>query len=191
MINLKQTLQVMLLVVAGIGTAGLGASTFVAMSADELIEQSAAIVQGRVIRTNARWNDQGNMVVTDATVVVTDPIVGDPGAELIVQLPGGQVGDFLVEAHGFPQLSRGQEVILFLSQDPTTGTSRIVGHSQGHFEVVERLDGVTLAVPQMEDGVSFLTPSGQPLPPPASAELGVFKNSVRAQAARAGKPVRQ
>lgn len=172
-----------------IGAIPVSASTFVAMTEEELIRASDAVVQGRVIQLESRWDDQGRIIVTDATVQVSEYIIGDAPSQMVVQIPGGQVADFRVEAHGFPQLAKGQEVILFVRVDTSSQVSRIVGHQQGHFEVVKRLDGVTLAVPQVEDGVSFLTPSGRPLSPPASTELNIFKGRIRAEAVRIGKPV--
>ena len=63
------------------------------------------------------------------------------------------------------------EVILFLSADDSAQFSQIVGHQQGHVEVVTRQDGVILAVSRVDEGASLLAPSGQPLPAMPSTEL--------------------
>ena len=177
------------LIVAGVVPAS--ASTFVAMTAEELIQEADAVVQGRVIRLESKWDAEGRIIVTEATVQVSDTIVGNAPAQIVVQTPGGKVADYRVEALGFPQLAEGEEVVLFVKTDQSIQMSRIVGHQQGHFEVVTRLDGVTLAVPRIEDGVSFLTPSGRFIPAPPSTELNTFKGRVRAEAARIGKPVQK
>lgn len=172
---------------AGINSAS--ASMFVAMTAEQLIGEADAVVQGRVIRLESKWDESGRIIVTEATVEVTDTIVGAAPREIVVRTPGGKVADFRVEAIGFPQLYMGEEVILFVKADQALTFSRIVGHQQGHFEVVTRKDGVTLAVPRMEDDAAFLLPSGKPMPQPRSSELGEFKGRLRAEAARLGKRV--
>jgi hypothetical protein len=163
------------------------ASLFLAMTPEELIEQSDAVVQGRVIHQQSRWDEQGRLIVTEATVRVDEFIVGKGPPVLKVRTFGGEVDGFHVEAVGFPRFNDGEEVILFLKRDEEIQASRIVGYQQGHFEVVERLDGVVLAVPRVEDGAGFFTPSGQFVPAPPSTELGTFKQRVRAEAARLGR----
>jgi hypothetical protein len=181
--------QIGLLVVIVGGIAPVGASTFIAMTMEELIQEADAVVQGRVIRLESKWDQQGRIIVTEATVQVSETIVGVAPSEIVVQMPGGKVADYRVNALGFPQLANGEEVILFIKEDQNTQVSHIVGHQLGHFEVVTRLDGVTLAVPRIEDGASFLLPSGRPLPVTRSTELEEFKGRVRAEAVRIGKPV--
>ena len=163
------------------------ASLFIAITAGELIEQSDAVVQGRVIHQESRWDEQGQLIVTDTTVRISEIIVGQAPTLVTVRTPGGTVGSFRVDAPGFPRLNGGEEVILFLKDDEEIQASRIVGHQQGHFEVVERLDGVVMAVPRIEDGAGFYTPSGQFVPAPPSTELSSFKGRVRAEAARLGR----
>jgi len=174
-----------------IGSLTAHASTFVAMTAEELIQQSDAVVQGKVLRLDSKWDAHGRIIVTEATIQVSESIVGNAPAQIIVRTPGGKVNDYRVEALGFPQFNKGEEVVLFIKDDQSLQVNRIVGHQQGHFEVVKRLDGVTLAVPRIEDGVSFLTPSGRSVPAPRSTELDTFKGRVRAAAARLGKPVQK
>jgi hypothetical protein len=189
--NSRITFKLGLLVMLVVGSALAQAATFVAMTDEELIQQSDAVVQGQVIRLESKWDPQGRIIVTEATIQVSETIAGVAPSQIVVQTPGGKVNDYRVEALGFPSLNNGEEVILFIKDDQSLQVSRIVGHQQGHFEVVKRLDGVTLAVPRIEDGASFLTPSGKAIPAPRSTELAAFKGRVRAEAARVGKPVKQ
>lgn len=168
-----------------LGSVAAHASTFVALTADQLITESDSIVQGRVIGVESRWDDAGRIVISEARILVSESLVGKAPSIVTVTTPGGEVGDLKVEAAGFPQFTKGQEVILFLKG--AGEQQRIVGHQQGHIEVVTRLDGVTLAVPQLEDGVNLLTPSGQVVPAPQSIELKAFKANLKARAARLGK----
>lgn len=188
---LKSTVLIQLILMAGIlgVITPLGASTFVAMTPEELIRESDVVIQGTVIHLESSWDEEGRIIVTDATIQVSDAIVGEAPSLIVVRTPGGTVAGYQVEAQGFPELSLDEEVILFIKNDESIRANRIVGHQQGHFEVVERLDGVRLAVPRIEDEVSFFTPSGRVLPRPPSSELDAFRSRLRAEAVRIGRPV--
>ena len=146
------------------------ASTFVALPEDELVGGAEAIVQGKVVNQSSFWSESGRIIVTEATVRV-------------------RVGDFRVEAPGFPSFNPGERVILFLSR-AEDGTRRVHGYQQGHFEVVVRRDGVRLAVPRIEEGTRLVTRDGRVLPEPRSLPLNEFKRSVRRIAAETGGPRR-
>ncbi len=162
-------------------------STFIAMSQADLVRQADAVVQGEVIGLQSSWTPSGRIIVTDATIAVDEVLVGNTSSTLTVRTFGGKVGDYTVEAHGFPTFQMGERVILFVYLDPDDGTLRVLGYQQGHFRVVTRLDGVTLAVPMVEDGARFFTPGGTLTPEPQSVEIGSFKSAVRAAARRVGR----
>lgn len=184
----KRALVLAVLAALLLGTAAF-ASTFVAYDSRAMVDNSERVVQGRVIGVESFWNEDGRLIVTEATVRVSDTIVGTSTALVTVRVPGGTVNDLRVEAAGFPSFAAGQDVILFLSSSDRGNFQRVVGHQQGHFEVVERNDGVSLAVPQIDEGARLLTRSGARLPTPRSTELSEFKNRVRGLAERAGRIV--
>lgn len=154
------------------------ASTFLAMSDVELVTQADAVVQGRIISQRSSWDAAGGVIVTESAVRVQQVLVGRAPDVVTVRTAGGQVGDLAVDAVGFPKFNDRERVLLFLS-DNGDGTSRVLGYQQGHFEVVERLDGVKMAVPRTEDGASFLSRSGQLKPERPSMLLRDFKRGVR------------
>ena len=158
--------------------APVTASTFLAMSPQELVEGSDAIIQGRVLAQRSFWGADGRIVLTEVTVKVRDVIVGQAPEIVKVQVPGGTVGDFAVHATGFPSFDAREKVILFLSFDDA-GAARVLGHQLGHWEVVKRLDGVKMAVPRTEDGATFFTRSGRMMPEPQSVPLTDFKRGLR------------
>lgn len=162
----------------GLFALPLAASTFVAITSDELISESDAVIQGEVVSARSHWNGNGRVIVTDATVRVDEVLVGNSPAVVQVRTFGGQINDFVVDAHGFPSLRIGEQVILFLYEDPADRTTRIRGYQQGHYRVVTRLDGVTLAVPQVDESAQLLRPNGTPVPIPTSVEIGAFKTRL-------------
>jgi hypothetical protein len=154
------------------------ASTFLAMSDVELVTEAAAVVQGKVIKQRSLWDETGRVIVTETVVRVQSVLAGQAPRLVTVRTAGGQVGDFAVEAIGFPKFKDRENVLLFLS-DNGDSTSRVLGYQQGHFEVVKRLDGVKMAVPRTEDGASFLDRSGRLQPERSSMRLRDFKRGVR------------
>lgn len=168
------------------------ASTFLAMSQEEMVAGSEAVVQGKVTALESFWSDSGRVILTEATVEVEEVLAGDAPPVVTVRTFGGQVGDVVIEAHGFPRFQPDERVVLFLNRDDGDDSLRVLGYQLGHYRVVKRLDGVTLAVPQVDEDVPFLTPSGKPVPAPASLRFNDFKAGIRATAEslRGGAPQR-
>jgi len=159
----------------------VGASTFLAMTDAELVRGADAIVQGKVVSQESDWDATGRVIVTEATVRVQTVLAGRADSLVTVRNFGGTVGDLSVDAIGFPRFREGERVVLFLIENPD-GTSRVLGYQQGHFEVVERLDGVKVVVPRTEDGGTYLTRDGRLIQERGSVPLRDFKRGVRRMA---------
>ena len=171
----------------GLCAIPLAASTFVAMTEDELISQSDMVIQGEVINMQSHWSQSGRIIVSDVTIRVDEVLVGDSPRVVKVRTIGGQVNDFIVETHGFPAFESGEQVILYLYEEPADRSLRVLGYQQGYFRVVTRLDGVTLAVPQVDEDARLLRPDGSPVPTPRSVEIGAFKTRLLDAAKRLGR----
>lgn len=180
-----------LLIVALLVAAPVSASTFVAMSEDELVSGADAVVLGRVIDRASAWTDSGRLIYTDNTVAVEEVLLGEAAAFVNVRTFGGQVGDMIVEAHGFPRFEDNERVILFLTQDKEVGAIRVLGYQQGQFRVVTRLDGVTLAVPMIDEGARLLDRQGRAMPEPRSVRLGQFKTQLLRKAGELGRMIQK
>jgi hypothetical protein len=157
----------------------VGASTFVAMTDAELVNGADAVVRGRVVDLQTRFDDTGRLVITEATVRVREVLVGEAPEYVTVRTVGGEIGGFRVDAPGFPQLERRQHVVLMIEQNDRADGYRVRGYQQGHFEVVRRLDGVRLAVPQVEEGTRLITQDGRLLPEPRAMTMAEFRRSIR------------
>lgn len=176
-----------LLVVALLAAVPAFASTFVAMSPKEMVAGADSVVIARVTDRVSAWTDSGRLIFTDNTLAVEEVVLGEAPAFVTVRTFGGQVGDLKVEAPGFPQLQDDEHVLLFLRQDREVGATRILGFQQGHFRVVTRLDGVTLAVPMVDEGARLLDRQGRAMPEPRSVRLDQLKAQIVDQAARLGR----
>lgn len=158
------------------------ASTFVHVPTRELIAQADALIEGRVVDLDSFWTESGRLIATEAVIEIDDTLLGTLSGNVTVRTFGGRVGDITVEAHGFPRFELGERVLLFLTTDED-GSLRVLGYQQGQFRVVTRRDGVTLAVPQVDEGARFLTIDGKLGAAPRSLEIGYFKQQVRKVAA--------
>ena len=134
-------LALLLVLVAGVPA---GASTFVEMNQRELVQKSAAVVEGEVLQVHSFWDSKGRMMITEAVVKVSDSVVGNIGSALVVRTYGGTVEGYTVEAHGFPTFKRGERVLLFLEPE-RQGAHHVTGYQLGQYRIVRDKKGCRLA----------------------------------------------
>lgn len=176
------------LLVAGIGAIPAHASTFLAMDIPQLVTNSDSVVQGRVLKLDSHWDAEGRVIVTDVLLQVEEAVAGATAGEIWVRTFGGQVGDYIVEAIGFPRFEEGERVLLFLNQrHGVDDTIRVTGFQLGHYRIVER-NGEEFAVPTLEEGVSLITKSGQAAIAPQVRSLAQLKSEISLFARRAPRP---
>jgi len=101
------------LVVLAVPTAAV-AAVLPWMSLEEITGQAEVIVLGTVESAESSWSPDGRIIVTRTTVSVERPLLGGPRARVIVETPGGRVGDQTMIASGAPVFQRGERVVLFL-----------------------------------------------------------------------------
>jgi hypothetical protein len=156
------------------------ASTFLAMDLPELITESDGVVRGEVISLNSFWDPEHRVILTDAEIRVDEKMlgrVGQVGRTVTVRTFGGEVGGYTVVAHGFPQFTVGEELVLFLQTAPDR-TLRVTGYQLGQFEVVEQ-KGVPMVLPTRDNGATLLMPDGKEIQAPVPTTLGDFRQELR------------
>jgi len=119
----------------------------VALSLDEMVDQSDVIAIGSCVETRSVWVD--GSLVTLANVSVSETLKGAEAASLTVVLPGGVDANrkfpVAMSYPGAPRLTPGEDVFLFLNADIDYGNGYIVaGFSQGKFSIVKDEDGEPL-----------------------------------------------
>jgi hypothetical protein len=164
------------------------ASTFLKMTPRDLVRNSAAVVQGEVVKVNSFWDPSGRIILTEALVRVEDKIFGEAPSVVVVRTFGGRVGNFVVEAHGFPKFQANERVLLYLEPE-RDGASKVTGYQQGQFRIVRDRAGVEYAVPATEEGASIVTPDGRAAAPAKALRLDLLKDSIRNEARQAGRPI--
>lgn len=165
-----------------------GASTFLAMSREDMVAKADAVVAGRVVEVNSFWNREGTAILTEAVIEVEDSILGKAPSHVRVRTFGGQVGDYKIEAHGFPTFARGEKLLLFL-EPKQDGFHKVLAYQQGEFRIRADKSGREIAVPTWEaDTVRILKADGKPARVPNAIPLDDFKRQIHETADRVGRP---
>lgn len=139
---------VLCLLVAALAVPALWATTAVARTEDEMIQESALIVTGHCTQLRSQW--AGRILVTLATIQVTEALKGSPGPTVTVVLPGGADSNRKVPVAmsypAAPQIHQQEDVLLFLvPQDLVPGGYSIDGYSQGKLTLTTDPEGKKLA----------------------------------------------
>lgn len=159
----------------------------VALSLEDMVNQSDVIAIGSCLDTKSVWVD--GSLVTLATVSITESLKGSETANITVALPGGidtnrEVPVAMTYA-GAPRLTPGEDVFLFLtaSSDVVAGSYTVAGFSQGKFSIVTDEDGeqmvsrdLTKTSLQGNNGVRRGSANMTPLASMKAAVRGHLKN---------------
>lgn len=123
------------------------AVTVAPLSFEELVRQSSRVVYARVIDVRGQWTEDRRGIESLVTVEIVKSLKGTVGGELVVTVPGGQVGRYLNLMPGAPSFARGDLAVLFL----TARGARLpitTGFTQGIYRVTrDAASGVTLVMP--------------------------------------------
>jgi hypothetical protein len=133
MVRRSLTLIALLLLVS----IPMSASQFIQLPFDQVARESRYIVRATVIDTFTAWDDAREVIWTYSTLRVTKYFGDATGPDtLVVRNVGGTVDGYTQQAVGFPELRRGENVVLFLSGDDAE--LAIHAYNQGKFLVRQR-----------------------------------------------------
>lgn len=120
--------------------SGLGAAASSVIQADllQLTASSDVIVRGQVKKIESRWTGDGR-IVTDSTIEVVETLKGTQRRTVVIQQPGGVVGDLGQHVSGLATFQQNEEVVVFLEK--AGPHYAITGLSQGKYRVERSTDG--------------------------------------------------
>ena len=162
------------------------ASTFLYQSQAELVSQAEAVVEGRIVEVHSFWNAEHTAILTEATLEVDDAVVGAAPAYVNLRTFGGQVGNYRIDAHGFPTFQLGERMLVFLEPEQE-GAQKVLGYQQGQFRIRGE-QGQEMAVPTFTTGARILRRDGTEAPAPKAMPLAQLKQQLRDTAGRVGRP---
>lgn len=157
------------------------ATTIAPLSFEQLVNESAAVVYGRVVDVRSQWTDDRRFIESVVSVEILRGMKGSAQETVQFTVPGGQVGRYLNVIPGAPVLSRGELAVFFLtgrgSRLPVT-----TGLTQGIYRVQrDARSGEMLVVPPVLNGTGKIVRGDAQRKP---APLAAFEASVLAVSSR-------
>lgn len=112
------------------------ATTLVQLSLEQLSRASSHIVRGRVVSQESRWNEAHTQIVTVTTFAVDYAVKGKRPATVLIEQPGGTVGNIHVRVAGTVRFYPQESYLLFL-EPARASDSRflLVGMVQGAYRI--------------------------------------------------------
>jgi len=113
------------------------------MSTPELAQQAEAIVRGKVKDMKSEWDPERRFIWTLVIISVSHSIKGNSQEkqEVVVKIPGGEVGDIGQKTEDAPIFTTGEDVLLFLQPDVYREKKifRVTGNFQGKHTIKDNM----------------------------------------------------
>lgn len=126
------------LTAAGLVASSASASEIPKMSLEQVYDASDAIVHGRVVAQESKWESVGgnNLIFTYTDVEVYSALKGPASSRRVtVRTVGGHVDGYNQALIGEAVLTKGEEVVLFLENEAGWSAPAVVGFFQGKYAV--------------------------------------------------------
>ena len=139
------------------------ASTAVAASFDDKVGHATAIVLGKCLRQESRFEPSGRWIVTYSTFQIEKAMKGSVAPEMTLVTPGGQVGAIHQETIGIPAFHPGAENVIFV-KDSSLGPT-VLYFDQGAYDVTTDDRGERIVTPVLSNLVKVDTQRGMAVAP--------------------------
>jgi hypothetical protein len=168
-----------LLALAAIAIAVPAAQAAIAQAAsfDEKVDNAAAIILGKCVKTEARFDPTGRWIVTYATFAVEQSMKGNAAGQITIVTPGGSVNGIHQETIGIPVFREGDEHVVFL-RNTRLGPTPLY-FDQGTYNVAAGEHGEKLIVPMPSNVMHIDTQRAMAVAPADEPRtLDAFKRAV-------------
>lgn len=156
---LAPALAAAMLAGAGMWGSSAEATVMVELTLEDMARDAVAIVHGRVVRTGGHLGirDGSAEPYTVTTLEVVEWIKGPGGDRVGIREIGGELGGGQggMAIDGVPSYRVGEEVVVFLEDDPDADFYRTYGMVQGKFVVMNGAPGVPDTVVRDAEAVTF------------------------------------
>lgn len=147
-----------------------------AVAFDDKVDQAAAIVLGKVVRTKSQWDPSHRWILTYSTFTVEQTLKGSAPAEVTLVTPGGTVGDVMQSTIGITPFREGDENVVFIKN--TAAGPTVLYFDQGAYGVKDD-NGEKVVAPVATDAVQVDTQRGAIVEPEHPRTLRDFSRDVR------------
>lgn len=123
------------------------ATTLAPLSFEQLVNESAAVVYGRVVDVRSQWTEDRRFIESVVSIDVLKGMKGSARETIAFTVPGGQVGRYRNVIPGAPEFAVGDRAVFFLTaRGPRLPVT--TGLSQGIYRVQrDARSGETLVMP--------------------------------------------
>src|SRR5882724_5002443 len=154
------------------------AAIAVAASFDDKVDNAAAIILGKCIRTESKYDPSGRWIVTYSTFAVEKSFKGDTAGEVTLVTPGGSVGNVHQSTVGVPAFREGDEHVVFVKNTRLGPT--VLYFDQGTYDITTDAHGERVVAPVPTDLVTIDTQRGMAAAPADTPRtLRQFEDAVR------------
>lgn len=160
------------------------------VSFDEKVGASDAIVLGRVVASESRWDAERRWILTYSTFEVERALKGTPAPRLTLVTPGGTADGIRQETIGSPVLNPGDERVIFVRG--TSAGPTVAFLDQGVYAVERDARGrkiVRAAAPSVVT-IDAVTGKAATAEPSGALSIDEFETRVQASIRRDGAPAR-
>ena len=147
-----------------------------AMEFDQKVEKAAAIVVGKVVSQESRWDAGQKRILTYSTFQVEKTLKGAQAAQTTIVTPGGVVGDVAQEFVGVPRFRVGDEHVVFVRNTSVGPT--VLYFDQGAYRVSDE-SGQRMVHPLVSNAVLVDTQRGMAVAPEDARPMREFETRVR------------
>ena len=130
------------------------------MTIEEMAVEASCVARARVVNTQATWDDSQRRIYTYTEIQILERMhtKGEVHDSVVIRTLGGEVGNIGMKVSGTPRFTLGEEVVVFLRNDPVDPAQfQVIGMSQGKFHVERPEKGGAVVVPSIE-GLAFAKP---------------------------------
>lgn len=153
------------------------ASIMRAIDFDTKVDNAAAIVLGKCVKTRSEWDPSHRTILTWSTFQVEETMKGAPATEVTVVTPGGVVGDVHQDTIGIRPFNEGAENVVFVRNTPAGAT--VLYFDQGAYDVAVGARGEKIVAPVETNAIRVDTQRGTAVESERARTLGEFKSDVR------------
>jgi hypothetical protein len=122
------------------------ATLAIAAPFEDKVENAAAIVLGKCVKTESRIDPSGRWILTYSTFQIEKSIKGSAaGSQVTIVTPGGQVGSTRQATVGVPEFHEGDENVLFVKN--TQAGPTVLYFDQGAYDVSTDSHGEKIIAP--------------------------------------------
>ncbi|HYS53911.1 MAG TPA: hypothetical protein VER58_09155 [Thermoanaerobaculia bacterium] len=160
-----------------LSTPAAHASMAVAATFEDKVAHATAIIFGKCVRQDSRFDPTGRWIVTYSTFQIEKTMKGNALPEMTVVTPGGQVGSVHQDTIGVPEFHPGSENVIFV-KDSSLGPT-VLYFEQGAYDVTTDDRGEKIVSPVLSNLVKIDTQRGMAVAPnDAPRPLPQFERQV-------------